>query len=143
MHSDCVFCRIVAGDLPAAKVYEDADTLAFMDIGPVVKGHTLVIPKAHHDPLTNTPPAVLHKLIEVVQRIARAQIAGLGADGVNVTQANGKAAGQIVPHLHFHVIPRFAADGHHWNWTPRQYDSPDEMTGLAQRLAAALARERS
>jgi len=135
---DCVFCRIVGGEIPAVRVYEDADTLAFMDIGPVVKGHTLVIPKEHHDAITATPLEVLQKLIVVVQKIAQAQVKGLGADGVNVTQANGKAAGQVVPHLHFHVIPRFLRDGHHWNWTPGKYESAEEMQNFADRIARAI-----
>ena len=138
MSADCVFCRIIAGEIPAVLVYEDERTIALMDIGPVVKGHTLVIPKAHHNPLVNTPVAVLQDLIAVVQRIAAAQIAGLNADGVNVTQANGKAAGQIVPHIHFHVIPRFDVDGQHGNWVPKKYDSPDEMKSYAARIKAAL-----
>jgi len=138
MSDDCIFCRIVAGELPATRVYEDDDTLAFMDIGPVVKGHTLVVPKQHFDPITNTPPAVLQKLIVVVQKIARAQVAGLGATGINVTQANGRLAGQVVPHIHFHCIPRFESDGHHWNWTPGKYDSPEEMRDFAARIAGAV-----
>jgi histidine triad (HIT) family protein len=138
MSSDCIFCRIVAGELPCAKVYEDEDSLAFMDIGPVVKGHTLVVPKKHFDPITATPPAVLQQVILVVQRIARAQVAGLGAAGINVTQANGKLAGQIIPHIHFHVIPRFEADGHHWNWTPGKYASQAELGDFARRIADSL-----
>ncbi len=109
---DCIFCKIVRGEIPSSKVYEDDDTLAFMDIGPVVKGHVLVIPKGHYDPITGTPPEILQKLILVVQRIAEAQINSLEADGINVAQANGSVAGQIIPHVHFHVIPRFEGDGH-------------------------------
>ncbi len=138
MNTDCVFCKIVAGELPAARVYEDTEILAFMDIGPVVKGHTLVIPKTHYDPITRTPQAMLQKLIVAVQRIALAHIEGLGADGVNVAQANGESAGQIVPHIHFHVIPRFANDGHSFNWTPRQYEQPEEMTRYAEKIRNAL-----
>jgi len=138
MAQECVFCRIVEGALPSTKVYEDEDTLAFMDTGPVVRGHTLVIPKVHVDPITETPPAVLQKLIVVVQRIARAQVKGLGADGINVTQANGRPAGQVVPHIHFHVIPRFASDGHSWNWRAGKYESAEQMSGYADRIAAAL-----
>ncbi len=141
MNKDCVFCKIVAGELPSTRVYEDARTLAFMDIGPVVKGHTLVIPKAHHDPITTTPPDLLRELIVVVQRIARAQFAGLGASGVNIAQANGESAGQIVPHVHFHVIPRFASDGHSFNWTPRQYEQPEEMASFADRIRQGLEAE--
>jgi len=138
MSTNCIFCKIVAGAVPCTRVYEDEATLAFMDIGPIVKGHTLVIPKEHFDPITATPPAVLQALILVVQRIARAQLAGLGADGVNVTQANGAAAGQVVPHLHFHVIPRFQTDGHHWNWKPKAYEGIAEIQALAKRITDAL-----
>lgn len=138
MSSHCVFCSIVKGEIPATKVYEDDDVLAFMDIGPVVKGHTLVIPKSHHNPITETPVPVLQKLIAIVQRVARAQLQGLDADGINVSQANGQTAGQVVPHIHFHVIPRFATDGHHWNWTPRKYETSTEMREYAQRIRLAL-----
>jgi histidine triad (HIT) family protein len=136
--SDCIFCRIIAGAIPATKIFEDSRVLAIMDIGPVIKGHALVIPKTHYDPLMETPDAVLGELIAVVRRIARAQVAGLGADGINVTQANGPSAGQVVPHIHFHVIPRFNRDGHHWNWNAKSYDSPDEMNQYAGRIMAGL-----
>jgi len=138
MKSDCIFCKIVAGQLPSCKVFEDADTLAFMDIGPIVPGHTLVIPKIHVEALPTAPPAILQKLIRVVQNIARAQLSAFKADGVNVIQANGRAAGQVVPHLHFHVIPRFATDGHHWNWTPHPYAKSEEMGALAEKITGAL-----
>ena len=138
MSANCIFCKIVAGAIPATKVYEDAEVLAFMDIGPIVKGHTLVIPKQHFDPLTATPEPVLAKLMAVVKKIAAAQMSGLKADGVNVMQANGAAAGQMVPHLHFHVIPRFATDGHRWNWAAKKYDDPAEAQQLAAAIKAAL-----
>ncbi len=138
MNPDCVFCKIAAGALPACKLYEDAHTLAFMDIGPVVRGHALVIPKEHHDPLVRTPPEVLGRLIVVVQRIAAAQLRALKADGINVMQSNGEAAGQVVPHIHFHVIPRFRQDGHSWNWHPRPYADPGEMQRLAEAIKSAL-----
>lgn len=140
MPPECIFCRIVRGEIPATRVYEDADTLAFMDIGPIVKGHVLVIPKAHHDPLTSAPPETLHAVIATVQRIAAAQMSALGAAGVNVHQANGAAAGQVVPHIHFHVIPRFNDDGHRWNWASGRYDRPEEMEALADRLREAGSR---
>jgi len=138
MNSECIFCKIAAGQLPSSKVYEDADTLAFLDIGPVVKGHTLIIPKEHYDPITGTPDAVLQKLIVVAKKIAQAQLNGLKADGINVTQANGKVAGQIIPHIHFHVIPRFTHDKHSWNWEPKKYDTPEEMRGLAEKIRSAV-----
>ncbi len=142
MKPDCIFCRIAAGDLPAARVFEDKHTLAFLDIGPLVKGHTLVIPKVHYDPLIETPLEVLAACISTVQRVARALADALGADGVNVHQANGAAAGQVVPHLHFHVIPRFCGDGHHWNWHPGNYAHPEEMAAMGAKISIAAAGQR-
>lgn len=136
----CLFCKIVAGEIPAIRVYENEHVLAFMDIGPIVKGHALVIPKAHHDPLAATPDDVLAHVIAAVRLVAHAQQEGLGADGVNIHQASGAAAGQVVPHLHFHVIPRFKHDGHHWNWTAHPYADLSEAAALADRIKAALPR---
>lgn len=133
-----IFEKIVRREIPATIIYEDEDTLAFMDIGPIIKGHTLVIPKTCYDPVTETPDEVLAKLMIVSKRIAAAQIKGLGADGVNIIQNNGKPAGQEVPHIHFHVIPRFAGDGHHWNWNAKKYDSPAEMEALAVKIRKGL-----
>jgi histidine triad (HIT) family protein len=138
MSTDCIFCKIVAGEIPSTRVYEDDEVLAFMDIGPLVKGHTLVIPRAHHDPLIATPEPLLARLIGVVRRVAAAQVKGLGAEGVNVTQANGACAGQVVPHIHFHVIPRYRDDGYSFNWKAGRYDSPEEMDGVADRIRGAL-----
>lgn len=136
--SDCIFCRIAAKEIPATVVYEDDDVLAFMDIGPIIKGHALVIPKQHHDPVTETPDDILAKLHIVAKRVAQAQMNALGADGVNIMQNNGAAAGQEVPHIHVHVIPRFEGDGHHWNWNPKTYDDFDEMAELAKKLRNCL-----
>jgi len=138
MPSDCVFCKIVAGELPACKVHEDDDTLAFMDIGPLVKGHALVIPKSHYEHLTAVPAPLLGKVIAVAQRVAAAQISGLGADGVNLHQSNGRVAGQIVPHIHFHVVPRFKNDGYSWNWRPGKYADRAEMDAMGERIRSSL-----
>jgi histidine triad (HIT) family protein len=138
MSANCIFCRIVNGELPSTKIYEDSNVLAFLDIGPIIKGHTLVIPKQHYDPITKTPVDVLGRLIHVARNIAQAQMNGLKADGVNILNANGTAAGQQVPHLHFHVIPRFKTDGHHWNWAAKKYDNAQEMIALAEEMKKAL-----
>jgi histidine triad (HIT) family protein len=138
MDDGCIFCRIVAGTIPSTRVYEDDQAIAFLDIGPIVKGHTLVIPRAHVDPLDAVPPDLLARLIAVVQRVARAQVAGLKADGVNVHQSNGACAGQAIPHVHFHVIPRFHGDGHQWNWCAGRYAGPPEMAETAARIRAGL-----
>ena len=136
--ADCTFCKIVSGELPASKVYEDSDTLAFMDINPIIKGHILVIPKKHYNPITATPPEILKRLIVSVQKMVEAQMVALQADGVDVVQVNGKAAGQIIPHIHFHVIPRFKNDGHSFNWSPRSYANMDEMQEFAERIRNKL-----
>lgn len=136
--SDCIFCRIVRGEIPSTKLYEDEAVLAFMDIGPIVKGHALVIPKQHYDPLTAVPPALLGRLMLVVQKIAAAQMKGLHAEGVNLHQSNGACAGQVVPHVHFHVIPRFAHDGHRWNWQAGKYADGTELQATAQALRDEL-----
>ncbi|MBI3985283.1 MAG: HIT family protein [Lentisphaerae bacterium] len=137
--NDCIFCKIAEGKLPASKLFEDAHTLAFLDIGPIVKGHTLVIPKRHFDPLTATPPEVLQQLIVTVRRVAEAMTRSLNCDGINVMQSNGLAAGQVVTHIHFHVIPRYATDGHSWNWKAKSYANPGEMQAMAATLTAGFA----
>jgi histidine triad (HIT) family protein len=136
--NDCIFCKIANKEIPATVVYEDAEVLVFMDIGPIIKGHALVISKEHYDPVTKTPDAVLAKLHLTAKRIAQAQMNGLSADGVNIIQNNGTAAGQEVSHIHVHVIPRFNDDGHHWNWNAKKYESFDEMTELAEKMLKHL-----
>ncbi len=132
--NDCIFCRIIAKEIPSTVVYEDEDLLVFMDISPIIKGHALVVSKQHYDPVTETPDKILAKLHIIAKRIAGAQMNGLGADGVNIMQNNGKASGQEVPHIHVHVIPRFSGDGHHWNWNAKKYDDFEEMNELADKI---------
>ncbi len=105
--NDCVFCKIVKGEIPSHKVYEDDDVLAFLDISQVTKGHTLVIPKVHYDNFLATPKEVMHKVMDVAQRIGQAQMLRLGAKGVNILTNVNKEAGQSVFHFHVHVIPRY------------------------------------
>ena len=107
----CVFCAIVDGTAPAIRVYEDDDYLAILDIRPIVRGHTLVIPKAHTVDLTDTPPATLAEMVRIGQRIGQAARASeLGADGNNIAINDGKAAFQSVFHIHLHVAPRHDGD---------------------------------
>ncbi|MCK5850315.1 MAG: HIT family protein [Kiritimatiellae bacterium] len=138
MNNDCIFCKICAGELPATKVYEDQDVIAFMDIAPVSKGHTLVIPKEHSDPITGTSDETLAKLIAVAKKMVEAQIRGLDADGVNVAQANGKAAGQMIPHIHFHIIPRYNSDENTKNWIPIKYETMDEVREFANKIKNSI-----
>lgn len=125
--------------MPACVLHDDGEVLAFMDIGPVVKGHALVIPRAHYQDLLETPDEVLKKLITVAAALARAQKSALAADGINIHQSNGRPAGQVVNHVHFHVIPRFKDDGHRWNWNAGRYSGMPEMQALAGKIKEALA----
>lgn len=111
MSADCLFCKIVAGEIPCEKVYEDDSVIAFLDIFPAAAGHTLIVPKSHFDTITNTPESVLAQLVSVSKKASGAITRAFHADGVNLFQNNGEAAGQLVHHIHFHVIPRFINDG--------------------------------
>lgn len=108
---DTVFSKIIRKELPAHIVYEDDDTLAFLDRAPVHPGHTLVIPKKPARTILDIDPGSLASLSKTVQRVARAVMAATEADGINIISNNESAAGQVVFHLHFHVIPRFSSDG--------------------------------
>lgn len=109
---DCIFCKIAAGEIPSHKVYEDEAALAFLDIHPINPGHTLVIPKAHHQDLLDTPPELLAHLMQVIVKIAPGIVKAVGAEAFNLGVNNGAAAGQIIFHTHFHIMPRFDSDGH-------------------------------
>ena len=110
MKKDCLFCKIVAGEIPSSKVYEDDDVLAFLDISQTTVGHTLVIPKKHYDNFLDTPKEIMHKVMDVAQRIGQAQIMMLGAKGVNILSNINKEAGQSIIHFHVHVIPRYISN---------------------------------
>jgi histidine triad (HIT) family protein len=108
--TDCVFCRILAGELPAAFVYQDADVVGFLDLFPVHDGHTLIVPRRHATDLLSCPSDLAGRLFAASARVAAAVVRATGADGFNIWTANGDAAGQTVFHLHLHIMPRFAGD---------------------------------
>ena len=111
----CLFCKIIAGEIPCTKVYEDDTVLAFLDIHPVNIGHTLVIPKAHHANLYETPDETLAHMMPVVKKLSIAVKGALNADGINIEMNNDPVAGQIIFHSHLHIVPRFSGDGFtHW-----------------------------
>lgn len=133
---DCLFCKIVAGELPARIVDEDEHTIAFMDIAPATRGHALVIPREHSSDLLDVPAEDLAATLAAAQRLAGRLGERLGADGVNLLNSCGAAAWQTVFHFHIHVIPRYADDPLRLPWTPAQGD-PDEIAAAAEELAAA------
>ena len=108
---ECLFCKIVKGELPSSKIYEDGDTLAFLDLFPVNKGHSLVIPKEHYETIFDVPTESLAKVSSVMKNVADAVKKGVNSDGISIAQSNGKDAGQVIPHIHFHIMPRFKDDG--------------------------------
>lgn len=107
MKTKDVFCQIIDGTIPCYKLYEDEDVLAFLDISQVTKGHSLVISKKHFDNFLSTPQEIMHKVMDVAQRIGQVQIKMLGTKGVNILSNCYEAAGQSVMHFHVHVIPRY------------------------------------
>ncbi len=130
---DCVFCKIVAGEIPSFKLFEDEATLAFMDINPANEGHALVIPKEHAPDLYAVPDEALARTSVTAKRVAAALARTLNPDGLNLVQSNGAAAGQSVMHFHVHVLPRVKEDGLAMNWGLKLGDI-DAIGRLAERI---------
>lgn len=112
----CVFCKIVAGQIPSYKIHEDDRVFVFLDIGPLSRGHCMIIPKAHYARLELMPAELAACCAAVAPRIARAILAAVGGKDWNLLQNNGKVAGQVVEHVHFHIIPRAEGDGLGYRW---------------------------
>jgi histidine triad (HIT) family protein len=135
---DCIFCRIVAGEMPAVRVLETPGVLAFLDIAPVHYGHTLIIPKAHHENLLELPDALWTEIGRVCRRVAQALRTTLSAQGFNVQMNNFEAAGQVVFHAHLHVIPRYYTDG--LQLFPQESYKPGDMEKTGEQLRRGLAK---
>ena len=131
----CIFCKVAAGEIPAAKVYEDDAVVAFLDIGPISDGHTLVIPRQHCTKVEECPSEILTAVASRLGRIAKAVVKAMDADGYNLLSNNGSAAGQVVEHLHFHIIPRKTGDGVLTHWPSYKY-AKGRMDEIAARIRA-------
>lgn len=118
---DCIFCKIVKGEIPAAKVYEDGNVLSFLDIMPSNKGHCLVVPKKHYEALLDIPDEDLSGVIKAVKKVAKALSLSMGNGAYNIVMNNGKEAGQLVQHAHIHIIPRFKGDRLRLSWSHKKY----------------------
>jgi histidine triad (HIT) family protein len=129
---DCLFCKIVAGEIPATIVAEDERTIAFMDINPATRGHALVIPREHEADVHAIDPVDLQAVAVAAQRLAGRAVEQLGADGVNLLNSNGPAAWQTVFHFHVHVIPRYEGDPLRLPWVPAPGDMDDIKAAAAQ-----------
>lgn len=134
--TDCLFCKIIRGQLPSAKIYEDDESVAFLDIHPVRPGHALVVPKAHCTDFLDFSAEIGSALIRTTQKVAAAVMRATGAQGFNLGVNNGAAAGQVIFHLHLHVIPRVVGDGLRL-WRQADYQE-GEMARLAEVIRQAL-----
>ena len=134
---DCIFCKIVAGKIPCAKIYEDKEVLSFLDISPANKGHTLVIPKKHYETLNDIPEKEIGKLMETVQKISKLIDRNLKPDGYNLLMSNKQAAEQVINHAHIHIIPRYATDDFKLTWTHKKY-AEGEMETVKTKIAKGL-----
>jgi|TARA_B110000438_G_scaffold243240_1_gene243196 histidine triad (HIT) family protein len=132
----CIFCDILAGKREAHIVYEDETHLAFLDKYPIDDGHTLVIPKKHYERITDMDSNDVGKIFSLIPKIAKAVLSGAGADAFSLAQNNGKAAKQIIPHVHIHIIPRYNNKG--TVWTKRQIPTDDVLSELAQKIKSVL-----
>ncbi len=131
--NECVFCKIVKGDIPCYKVYEDENVLAFLDINPMCKGHTIVVLKKHYELMTAMPEKDLFELMKGVQEVAKGLMKY--AESVNVLQNNGSSAGQVIGHVHVHVVPRRKGDGLHLGeWRSTKFENMEEIKEEIKKL---------
>jgi histidine triad (HIT) family protein len=134
---NCIFCKIVAGEIPCFRLFEDAETLAFMDINPVHDGHSLVIPKAHYPTVFELPAEAFAAVGRTAIRVAKAVNAAVKPDGLNLLQSNGPGAAQSVGHFHLHILPRWNGDGLLVNWQLKPgYHA--RIAEIAERIRALL-----
>ena len=132
----CIFCDILDGTRNGYIVYEDKDHIAFLDKYPIDDGHTLVIPRKHHEKITDMDSNDVGKIFSLIPKIAKAVLAGAGADAFSLAQNNGKAAKQIIPHVHIHIIPRYNNKG--TVWTKRQIPTDEVLSELAVKIKSAI-----
>lgn len=138
MDNNCIFCKIIAGEIPSYCVYEDDDFRAILDVNPSAKGHVIILPKKHAANIFELPDEYAAKVMVVAKKIAKALKETYHCDGVNILQNNGEAAGQTVFHLHVHVIPRFNGDTDTINIGWRPMDTPEDLSAVAGEIKAHL-----
>ncbi len=134
---DCIFCKIASGQIPSLKVFEDEEVFAFLDIGPLADGHLLVIPKQHYERLDHMPPGAAGRLMQTLPQLGRALKTVAGVDAYNVLLNIGPDAGQVVMHVHTHLIPRRPGDGLGYRWAAKKY-APGQGEQLVQDFLQAL-----
>ncbi len=135
--ADCIFCKIMQGEIPSARVYEDDRVVSFLDISPVNPGHTLVVPRKHYATLFDIPQEELEACIVAARKVGKAVLQATGASGMNLLQNNFRSAGQLVDHIHFHLIPRHDSDGFMTSWPGKPYP-PGELEKTLGNIKAAI-----
>lgn len=136
--NNCIFCKILADEIPSTIVYEDEDCRAILDVNPAARGHVIILPKKHAANIFELPDEGTAKIFVVAKKIATAVKKTYQCDGVNILQNNGEAAGQTIFHLHVHVIPRFEGDTNHINIGWRPGDMPDDLADIAAEIKANM-----
>jgi histidine triad (HIT) family protein len=136
---ECIFCKIVAGEIPCAKVLETDDALALLDIGPLAPGHVLLVPKRHAARLDELNASQAGAVLRHLPALGRAVRQATGCEGYNILQNNGRTAHQLVMHVHFHVIPRREGDAFQFNWPAGKY-GPGEMEAMLDKIRSALGK---
>ena len=131
--SDCIFCRIAAGEIPSKTIYEDETFRVILDLGPATKGHALILPKQHAANLYELPDETAAKVLPLAKKLAKQLREKLGCDGLNLVQNNGETAGQTVMHFHMHLIPRYHGDGQKINWVPGEVSS-EELENIRMQI---------
>ena len=134
---NCIFCKIAAGEIPSATVYEDEDFRVIMDISPASKGHAIILPKTHASNIFEVDDAVASKIFVVAKKVATAMKEELNCDGINILQNNGEVAGQTVFHLHVHLLPRYKGDKISIKWS-HQDKYQDDFASLAKAISARI-----
>lgn len=134
---NCIFCKIVAREVPCARLLEDDAAMSFLDIGPLAQGHALLISREHYETLDRMPPEVAAAVLKHLPALAAAVQQATGCRGLNILQNNGRVAHQLVPHVHFHIIPRNPGDEFHFNWPTGTYPE-GEMEQLAEAIRSKL-----
>ena len=139
----CVFCKIITGEIPSSKLYEDDLVYSFLDVAPINPGHSLIIPKEHHTSMTTVPEKTLAKIMSLAPVIAQAIVREVDGDGFNLHLSNGQCAGQVVPHVHLHIIPRSPTDGFSWGWRCVGFASEKDRHELHRSVLSRLNRKLS
>lgn len=137
--TSCIFCSIIQGDAPGVFVYTDNEFIALMDKYPVNYGHTLLVPKLHYHDLLSMPIDLIGRMYCMAANLAKAIVLSVKADGFNLGQNNGRAANQIVPHVHVHIIPRYNYDSPNGNWPSRKVASLVELARIGESISKSIA----